>query len=142
MTVASTAALVLVPLPLTMVTPVLVVTIVSTVMLVFLVSRNILAFIPAVPHEIDPLAAGLVRAAIPAPVLRLAGRNVEIDRRTHNRHPLDDHWLPVDELWRRITTDVHVTIEAGLADADRYANLGGKYRQSAGGAGGCQCDGE
>jgi len=125
-----------------MVTPVLVVTVVSTVLLVFLVSWYILAFIPAVAHEIDPLAAGLVRATIPAPMLGVAGRNVEVDRRTHNRHPLDDHRLPVDESWRRITTDVDMTMETGLADADGYANLGGEYRQGAGSAGGCQYEGE
>ena len=138
----ATAALVLVPLPLTMVTPVLVVTLVSAVIVVCLVARNILAFIPVVSHEIDALAAGPVRVAIPAPVLRLARRNVEIDRRTSNRYPLDDHRPPIDELWWRIATDVHVTIEPGLGNADRYANLGGKHRQGAGGAGGCQYDGE
>jgi len=121
-----------------MLTPVLVVTLGSPVILVFLVARDIHAFIPAVAHEIDPLATGLIRAAIPPPTSDLARRNVQIDRRTHNRHPLDEHRLPVDELWWRIATDVQVTIETGLADADRYANLGGTYWHAAGDSDGCQ----
>jgi len=61
-------------------------------------------------------------------MFRLARRNIEIDRRTTDRHPLDDHRPSVDELRRRIAPDVHMPIETGLADADRNTKVGGKCR--------------
>lgn len=98
----------------------------TAIALLALIIGNVLAGVPVVLDEVDPLPAGMVLVAILAPVLGVAGWNVQVDRRAHDRYPLDDDRLRVDQLRRRIAANVDAAIEAGLADAYRDANVGGK----------------
>src|SRR3569623_440539 len=116
----------------------LVATVVASIAMVFLVTRNILAVIPAVPHKVDPLAAGVVFVAVFAPVPGMARGHMQIDWRAVHRDALDDARFPVDQPGRRIATDIDLTIEAGLSDADRHADVGRECRNGGGGQYGCE----
>src|SRR3569623_1175058 len=56
----------------------------------------------------------------------------------HKVDALDDARLPVDQPGRRIATDIDLTIEAGLSDADRLADVGRECRNGGGGQYGCE----
>jgi len=77
-------------------------------------------------HEIDRLATGIVTVAMLAPVLRMAGRHVQIDRlRGHTHRPrLYHERLGVEEGRRRNVADVKAAIKTWLANADRHASGG------------------
>lgn len=109
----------------TMIIPALVTAVILAITMLFLVTRNILVVVPVVLHKVDPLAAGIVFAAVLAPMFGVARRYAQIDRRAAHRYPLDDYRLTINHLWRRIVADVEPSIEAGLADADRDSNVGG-----------------
>jgi hypothetical protein len=66
--------------------------------MLFLVTRNVLAVVPVVLHEEDPLAAGVVFAAVLAPMFGLTRRDAQIDRRAFHRYPFDHNGLTVDYL--------------------------------------------
>src|SRR5665647_3686091 len=116
--------------------PVLVTTVIPAITMLLLVTGNIFAVVPSVLHKEDTLAACVVFSAVLAPMFGMARRNAQIDRRTIVRYtPLDYHRVTIDHLWRRKVTDVQLAIEAGLADADRDANIGSKGRCADGGNG-------
>src|SRR5450759_1483844 len=121
-----------IPVPFTAAIPV--------ITMLFLITRSILAVVPVVLHKEDPLAAGVVFAAVLAPMFGVARRYAQIDRRAIHRHPLDCHRLTIDHLWLRIVANIEPAIEAGLADADRDSNVGGECRGGNGGSGYCRCD--
>lgn len=95
----------------------------------FLVTRNILAVVPAVFHEKDPFAAGVVCVAVLAPVFCVAKRYVQIDRRTVHRHPFDDYRLAIYHMWLRIAANVDSSIKTGLANTDGNADIGRECRR-------------
>lgn len=107
--------------------------IIPSIAMTLLVTWNIFVLVPAILHEVDPLAAGVVGAAVFAPVFRMAWRHMQVDRRTANANPFDKDRLPIDNLRGRIAADVETAIEAGLADADRYAHIGGECRDGGNG---------
>ena len=103
------------------------------VTMMFLVMRNVFVLVPVVAHKIDPFVTGVVFAAMPAPVFGMARWDVQVDRLTIHRHPLDDPRLTIENAWRRIAaTDVDLSKKIGLADADGYADIG-RERWSGGG---------
>ena len=112
-----------------MIIPAFVSTIIAAITMTILVTRNVFAVVPVVPHKVDPLAAGVVLTAVFTPVFRVAWRHVQVDRWARNGYPLDDHRSPVDHLRLRVVTDVDTAIEAGLADADRDADVGADCRR-------------
>ena len=124
------AATMVVTLLTTMLIPPLVSAVASSLVLVAMhtlaVPRNILTVVPVILNKIDPLAAGVVLVAMPSPVLRVAARHAQVDRLVGNRCALDQDRLPIDDSRGRIVPDVEAAIEAGLADADRYTNVGGE----------------
>src|SRR5512146_1315779 len=101
----------------------------------FLVTRNVLAVVPAVLHKEDSLAAGVVFAAVLAPMFSVARRYAQVDWRAIHRSPLDDHRLGKYHLRLGKVADVDPAIEAGLAYADRDSNIGCDYRGGNGGSG-------
>jgi hypothetical protein len=105
-------------------------TVVVWLAMAFLIMRNIFMLIPVVLHKIDALVAGVVLAAMPAPVLRVVWRYVQVDRRAVQRCPIHDARLRIDQLRPREIADVDMTVETGLTDAERYADIGAKNRGS------------
>lgn len=95
------------------------------------VARRVHVVIPVVVDKVDWLAAGSVLAAVFVPVLRVAGRNVKIDRLPLDAHRdlVNNDRLTVDNLRLGKIADIDATIETGLADAYRH---GGDCRGSRG----------
>jgi hypothetical protein len=88
--------------------------------IVCLVMRNIDIVVPSLFYEIDGVVAGIVFAAVRAPVLRMTGRYVQIDRLisdTDGRGPNHDG-SRVNELGLGKTPDVNAAVKAGLGDTD------------------------
>jgi hypothetical protein len=123
-----------------LIVPVLVTAIVPAVTMTFLVARNILAVVPVVLHKEDALAAGVIFAAVLAPVFGMARGDAQIDWWAVHRYPLDCYRLTMDHLWLWKAADVDPAIEAGLADADRDANVGSEGRDGDHGNGYYRCD--
>src|SRR5262245_37825856 len=91
--------------------------------------------IPAVLHEIDGLAAGVVPGAVLRPVLRVARRNTKVNRLANHAdgRRLDDDRLGIDQHWLRKATRIDQSVVAGRADADVHVDVCGKRRR-------CECD--
>src|SRR5262252_212048 len=89
------------------------------------VVRNVHVVVPAFLHEVDRLATCVVLSAVLVPVLCVSRRHMQVDRLTHHphRHGSDQDRFRVDQLRWWQASDVDTTIEAGLADADRYADI-------------------
>ncbi len=98
---------------------------------------SIAALNPVFAHEVHRLSAGVVAGTVPAPILLVFARNVQIDRPLMNRHGarLDDHWLRIDHGGLRVVADVNATVDAGLIDANRDADIGPRERRSRGAGG-------
>ena len=94
---------------------------------------NIDIIVPTFLHEIDRLTARMVAVAMLVPVLRMAGRHVQVDRLRGHTHwyRLDHDGLGVEDRRRCHGADINVAIEAWLTNADRHASSG-TYRQSGG----------
>src|SRR5712692_5158340 len=105
------------------------------VAVVFLVVRNVHLVVPVVLNEVDRLAAGVVLAAMLAPVFLVPRRHMQIDWLSYHLDPLDHNRLRKDQSRRRSVADVDATIEARLADADRNADVGSERRDGDGGQG-------
>ena len=104
------------------VTPVVVVVTMLAMHMPLTVNRSVFLLIPAVLYEIDAFPAGAVAMAVLAPVPGMAGRDVQIEGRTGDRHTMDDSWLRVEQWWWWETANIDAAVEAGLTDIDR--NLG------------------
>src|SRR5262245_16203991 len=62
----------------------------------FPIVRYIHFVVPAVLYEVDPPAAGIVFPAVLTPVLCMARRHVQVERRLHNGHSLHQDRLAID----------------------------------------------
>ena len=112
-----------------LIVPVLVTSATLAITMLLLVTRNIFVVIPFVLHKEDTLAAGVVFAAVLAPMFGVARWYAQINRWTIIRYtPLDYSRLTIDHLWLRKVTDVYLAIEAGLAYADRDSNIRSECR--------------
>ena len=95
------------------------------VAVIVVVAAMVLAH-PALLYEVDGLPAGAVAAAMPAPVVLVVGRHVEIDGTLihGNRSGRDHYRLRVHNSWLREVADVDSTIDTGLVNTDRYPDVG------------------
>lgn len=101
----------------------------TIIAMLFLITRHIFLVVPTVPNEIDPFTASVVFAAMLAPVFGVPGRHMQIHRLTTDRDTMNHHRFAVDQLRSRIIIDVDLSVKAGLADADRYADIGSDSRR-------------
>jgi hypothetical protein len=115
-------------------------TLVPPIPMPFLIPRNILPAIPLVLHKEDRFPAGVIFVAVLAPILTVARRYAQIDRRAAYRCALDYDRLTIDHLRLRKVADIEPAIEAGLADADGDSDVGSECRSGYGGRGYCRCD--
>jgi hypothetical protein len=94
-----------------------------------LLMRNIDIVVPSIFYEIDRVAAGIVFAAVLAPVLLMTGRYVQIDRLindTSRGGPNHDRSC-VNDFGLGKTPDVNAAVKAGLSDTDRHPDIGCAY---------------
>src|SRR5438874_5285063 len=88
------------------------------------IMRDVHIVVPAVVNKVDRLPAGAVLRAMLAPVLRVPGRYMQINRRrSRTRNRLHDHWTRIDELRRRQISNFDTTIETGLPNAYRHTHI-------------------
>ena len=104
------------------------------------VARRVFVGVPAVLHEQHALAAGMVIAAMTRPMLDVARRHAQVDRRRLDiaHRALHDDRLAIHHLRLRIIADVDAAVEARLADAEGHRDIGGER----GGGQGQQAGGE
>ena len=81
------------------------------------------AVVPAIVNEVNRDAAGLVAVAVFVPLLAVARRHPKIDRLLSYAHWPHQHRLRHDDLRLRKSPDVDASVNAGLGNADRYANI-------------------
>lgn len=95
------------------------------VTMVFTIVGNVSIGVPVMPDEIDRLAAGVVLAAVMAPIALVAWAHMQINRRRQhaamNAYAHDGR--AVDEAGCRRVADIHASIKAGLAQADGDPHL-------------------
>ena len=91
----------------------------AIVVLMLTIPRRVHVVVPAVPDEIDRLAAGVIGATMPGPVPRMPRRYAQIERRGRiGRRLVDDDRLRVDDLRWRVVADLDAAVVARLADID------------------------
>ena len=89
----------------------------------FLIVRHVDVVVPVVFNEIDRAVARVIFVAMLAPLLRVAGRDAEVNGLRGLRDALDDDRLRIDHLRRRNVANIDTAIKAGLSDVDRYSNI-------------------
>lgn len=98
---------------------------VTTMSVTFTVLRCVDIVVPAVSDKIDRTTAGIVLAAVVAPMACMLRRYAQVDRgwRIADRL-LNDHGLRVQHLGRRCSAEIKLAEEARLANVDRYTDAG------------------
>ena len=112
--------------------------VVATITVALLVMGNVFVLVPGVLHKVDPLAAGIVLAAVLAPVFRVARGHVQVNRLALYGCLVHDSRLLIDHLWLRIAADVDAPIEARLTDTDGNSDIGRECREGDGSE--CRCE--
>jgi hypothetical protein len=81
--------------------------------------------VPVMPDEVDRLAAGVVLAAMVAPIALIAWTHMQIDRRRQlaalNTDAHDGR--AIEEAGRRRVADIHASVKSGIAQADGDPHL-------------------
>jgi hypothetical protein len=95
------------------------------VAMVFAIVGNVSFGVPVMLDEIDRLAAGVVLAAMMAPIVLIAWAHMQIDRwRQRSAMNAYSHDRRViDEAGRRRVADIHATVKARVAQADGDPHL-------------------
>jgi hypothetical protein len=101
------------------------VAVVAMLVTVFTIVRNVSIGVPVMPYEVDRLAAGVVLAAVMAPIALIAWAYMQIDRRRQlaatNAYAHDGR--AIDEAGRRRVADIHASVKTGLAQGDGGRHL-------------------
>ena len=87
------------------------------VAMVFTIVGHVGMCVPVMPDEVDRLAAGVVLAAMMAPIALIPGAHMQIDRRRQfaaldaNTHD----GRAIDEAGRRRVADINASVKSGVA---------------------------
>jgi len=100
------------------------------VSIIMSVMWDVFFVVPILSHEEDGASAGVVFRTMPAPVLLMTGRNMQVNRRSRHiiRSPRDDDRLRVDDRRVGNITDVNLPIQSGLSEADGNPNIATERR--------------
>ena len=108
-----------------MLVPMFVAVVAMIVPMVFTIVGNVTIGVPVMPDEEDRLAAGVVLAAVMAPIALIAWAYMQIYRRRQhaamNAYAHDGR--AIDEAGRRCVADIHAPVKAGFAQADGGRHL-------------------
>lgn len=107
-------------------------TMVPVLIVVMLVPRDVFVVVPIVSYKVDRPAACAVLRTMFVPVFLVSRRDVQVYRRCRNilRRSRNHDGLRIDDRRPRDIADIDLPIETRLADADGYANITGKRRNS------------
>jgi hypothetical protein len=90
------------------------------VTMVFTIVGHVSIGVPVMLDEVDRLAAGVVLAAMVAPIALIAWAHMQIDRRRQlaalNAYAHDRR--AIDEAGGRRIADIHTAVKSGVAQAD------------------------
>jgi hypothetical protein len=119
------AVAMIVPMFVAVLVPMFVAVVAMLVPMVFTIVRSVSIGVPVMPDEEDRLAAGVVLAAVMAPIALIAWAYMQIDRRRQhaamNAYAHDGR--AIDEAGRRRVADIHASVKAGFAQADGGRHL-------------------
>jgi hypothetical protein len=109
----------------------------------FVMAIAVIRLVPAGFHEVYGAIAGVVPVAIPGPVLGMTRWNMQVHGFDRCAVLTDDqHWLGIDNLWRRGIAELHLTIDT-RADLTAYTQVNdgrpGTGRQTGEGKDGKKC---
>jgi hypothetical protein len=108
-----------------MIVPMFVAVVAMIVPMVFTIVGNVTIGVPVMPDEEDRLAAGVVLAAVMAPIALIAWAYMQIDRRRQhaamNAYAHDGR--AIDEAGRRRVADIHASVKSVVAQADGDPHL-------------------
>jgi len=108
-----------------MLVPMFVAVVAILVPMMFTIVRSVSIGVPVMPDEVDRLAAGVVLAAVMAPIALIAWAHMQIDRRRQhaalNAYAHDGR--AIDEAGRRRVADIHASVKAGIAQGDGGRHL-------------------
>ena len=106
----------------------------SSVPIITVTTATAMTTIFSTPYKVHRLGAGIVFMAVLAPFLRMAGRNIHVNRRGRTRLAHNHDGLLVDDRWRRIA-DIDTAIDARAdfaGNSDAYIDIvrmGGRQTQ-------------
>ena len=86
-----------------------------------LISRHIFFIVPSVAYKIDRPSAGIILMAMLFPLLFVAGRHMNIDRRRGRhtyRHGSDQNRLGINDFRPGKISNIDLAVKTGLANAD------------------------
>jgi hypothetical protein len=101
-TIVPVAALVIFPSP----------TLLIALALMFRIVVLVFRFVFRRSHEVHRPIAGVVFAAVLAPISRVIRRNVQVHGRRRSRLRFDQHRLGIDHRRRTIVADLHLAVHA------------------------------
>jgi hypothetical protein len=95
------------------------------VTMLFTIVGNVSMGVPVMPDEVDRLAAGVVLAAVMAPIALIARAHMQVDRRRQHAamYAYAHDGRAIDEAGRRRVADIHASVKAGVAQADGGRHL-------------------
>jgi hypothetical protein len=97
--------------------------IVMTPHVLIAIARSINLTIPVVADEIYRAAAGVIHAAITTPVARMLKRNMQVHRSHCDAvRRLNDYRPGIEQLRRRVISDINTAVKIRVADIKRYAD--------------------
>ena len=108
-----------------MIVAVVAVTVAMFITMVFTIMGDVSIGVPIMPDEVDRLTAGVVLAAVMAPIALVARAYMQIDRRRQHAtlNAYADHRRAIDEAGRRRVADIHASVKARVAQADGGRHL-------------------
>lgn len=95
------------------------------VTMVFTIVGYVSPGIPVMPDEVDRLAAGVVLAAMVAPIALIAGAYVQINgwRQWRALNAYSHDGCAIDEAGRRRIADIHAAVKSRVAQVDGNPHL-------------------
>jgi hypothetical protein len=95
------------------------------VAMVFAIVGHVGTGVPVMPDKVDRLAAGVVLAAMMAPIALIAWAHMQIDRRRQDAalHTYAHDGRAIDEAGRRRIADIHASVKSGIAQVDGDSHL-------------------
>lgn len=88
------------------------------------IARHINVVVPTILYKVDWMPACVVSTAMISPFLGVTGRHTQIERLVHDLpNRLNNHWLGINQLWLRKTTNIQAAIKARLAYRNRHTHI-------------------
>jgi hypothetical protein len=118
-------------MPLVAIVPVLIASI-RMIAVMFTIMRDIGIVVPVIPNKVDRLAAGVVLATMPTPILFVTRPHMKINRgwQRFAANPYGNDGRGVDKPRCRSITEIDSSKKTGFTNIDRHADISAKYRRT------------